>query len=80
MNEKVVTPKSFVAGDFLVPEDDLGPNKIFTAIKILAVDDKGYKCKRINLMYNGEEFFMSKDAMNKTHWVAVENSVQLPLL
>ncbi len=47
MNEKVVTLKSFVAGDFLVPEDDLGPNKIFTSIKILAVDDKGYKCKRM---------------------------------
>lgn len=80
MNEKIVIPKNFKVGDFLVPEDNLGSNKIFSALKIMSVDDKGYKCKRVNAIYNGEEFFMAKDMMNKTKWIAVENGVQLPLL
>ena len=77
-NTQPVIQKNFKAGDFLVPVD--AQHSISSSIKILTADDKGYKCKRVNLSYNGEEFFMARDMMNKTKWVAVKEGIQLSLL
>ena len=70
--------KTFKVGDYLVPEDN--EKCISSAIKIIGVDDKGYKCKRINFYYDGEEFFMAKDMMNRSKWITVKEGIQLSLL
>ena len=79
-NTLPVVPKIFKAGDYLVPDIDFDTDKIFSAIRILSVDDKGYKCKRVHYTYNGEEFYMSKEMMSRTHWVLIKEGSQLPLL
>lgn len=44
-------------------------------IEIVGIDPKGFKCKRLHPFYNGEEFFLTIDAMKKSHWIEVPKCI-----
>jgi len=62
-------------GDYLMP--DGGP--VSSAIRVITVNDQGYRFRRCHPSYNGEEFFMSKEALTRSHWVELPIGTQLLL-
>ena len=62
--------------EILCPDE----GSIFSSIKIVMLGEKGVKVKRVNQYYNGEEFFLAYEALEKSSWRAIPNNTQLPLL
>jgi len=62
-------------GSYLMPTG--GP--VESAIRIIEVKEQGFRFRRCNSYYNGEEFFLSRDALIKSQWVIVPERTQLLL-
>ena len=60
---------------YLMPNE--GP--VSSSIKIIESNEKGFRFRRIHQYYNGEEFFLSKEALMKSNWVIVPKGIQLLL-
>jgi len=65
--------QSLKVGDWLMPE---GVN-IASSIRILEASQNGFKVKRVNLTYNGEEFFMGTKMLLESKWILIPNNCQL---
>ena len=63
-------------GQYLMPD---GLNAA-SAIKLIEANEKGFKFRRCNSYYNGEEFFLNQDTLVKSNWVIVPEGTQLELL
>ena len=53
---------------------------VSSAIRLIEINDKGFRFCRCHSYYNSEEFFLNKDALIKSHWVLVPIGTQLTLL
>ena len=54
--------------------------KISSSIRILEALPNGFKVKRINLAYDGEEFFMATKMLADSKWIPLPNNSQLAFL
>ena len=63
-------------GSYLMPS---GGNAA-SAIRLIEANDKGYKFRRCNQYYKGEEFFLNQETLIKSNWVFVPVGTQLELL
>jgi hypothetical protein len=54
----------------LIPIDPLCPleRRVRSGIKCIAVDEKGFRFRRLNEYYNGEEFFLTRQALETSKW------------
>jgi len=62
-------------GSLLMP--DGGP--INSSIKVIAINEQGFRFRKCHPSCNGEEFFMSKKALTRSHWILVPEGTQLTL-
>jgi hypothetical protein len=62
-------------GSQLMP--DGGP--LNSSIKIISVNEQGFRFRRCHSYYNGEEFFLTRDALIKSQWILVPEGTQLLL-
>ena len=63
---------NIVVGSVLIGDDlDITPLPLLLAsgVDIIGVDEKGFRLRRRHPSYNGEEFFLTMDAMRKSHWI-----------
>ena len=51
-------------GDYLC----LSEGPISSSIRIIEVNEQGFRCRRVHLYHNGEEFFMNRQMMEKSLW------------
>jgi len=51
-----------------------------SSIRIIDISEQGFRFRRCHSYYNGEEFFLNKDALIKSNWVIVPAGTQLELL
>lgn len=63
-------------GSYLMPD---GGNA-GSAIRTIEIQEQGFRFRRCHQYYNGEEFFLSKDALIKSQWILVPIGTQLTLL
>jgi hypothetical protein len=66
-------------GAVLIP-DDLGQplsGRMGSAIRCMAVDEKGFRFRKMNIFCGGEEFFLAKQALQNSHWTYVPDESQL---
>ena len=63
-------------GLYLMPDS----GNVGSAIRLIETNDKGFRFRRCHSYYNGEEFFLNKDALIKSNWVLVPIGTQLELL
>ena len=63
-------------GSYLMP----GGGNAGSAIRLIEANDKGFRFRRCNQYYNGEEFFLNQDVLIKSNWVIVPIGTQLELL
>ena len=66
-------------GAHLMPDGLPEDVAVGSAIKLIEVQEKGFRFRRIHLYYNGEEFFLTKEALIKTQWIFVPIGMQLVL-
>lgn len=62
-------------GDILISND--GPIHTSSGVKVITTLENGVRLRRIHLSYNNEEFFLSFDALNNSHWIQVPDNTQL---
>jgi hypothetical protein len=47
-----------------------------SGVNVVAADDKGFRLQRRWAGYNGEEFYLTRDALTRSHWIlATEGTV-----
>ena len=63
-------------GSYLMPNG----GKAGSAIRLIEINDKGFRFRRCHSYYNGEEFFLNKETLIKSNWVLVPEGTQLELL
>jgi hypothetical protein len=66
----------YKVGDYFMPVD--GP--ITSSVKLITIDEKGLRFKKIHHHNNGEEFFINKEAFEKSLWRPIAINTQLLLL
>ena len=74
MNESQI--QSLRVGDYLMPDE----GKVSSSIRIIEILPKGIKVKRVNLAYEGEEFFMAPKMLSESKWVTIPDNSQLAFL
>ena len=62
-------------GSYLMPNSGL----VESAIRVIEINEQGFRFHRCNLYYAGEEFFLSTNALTNSNWVVVPVSTQLLL-
>lgn len=67
---------SLRVGDYLMPSG--GP--VNSSIRVIEINERGFRFRRINLFHQGEEFFLSRDLLMRSNWTIVPVGTQLPLL
>lgn len=60
-------------GDWFMPDE----GKVSSSIRVIEVQVAGFKVKRVNLSYDGEEFFVASKMMTDSKWVPVPLGSQL---
>ena len=45
------------------------PILLDSGVNVVAVDDKGFRLQRRWADYNGEEFYLTRDALTRSHWI-----------
>ena len=63
-------------GDWYMPEG--GP--VASSVRVVLLDEKGLRLRRMHVSYSGEEFFMTTEAWGKSQWVPVPDGTQLAFL
>ena len=63
-------------GSYLMPDG----GRVGSAIRLIEINDKGFRFHRCHSYYNGEEFFLNQDTLVKSNWVFVPIGTQLELL
>ena len=63
-------------GSYLMPNG----GKACSAIRLIEINDKGFRFRRCHSYYNGEEFFLNQETLVKSNWVLVPEGTQLELL
>jgi hypothetical protein len=63
-------------GSYLMPDG----GRDGSAIRLIEANDKGFRFRRCNQYYNGEEFFLNQETLVKSNWVFVPIGTQLELL
>ena len=62
-------------GSYLIPNGV----SLESAIMVIEIKEQGFRFRRCHLSYNGEEFFLSRDALARYQWVIVPIGTQLLL-
>jgi hypothetical protein len=62
-------------GSYLMPDG----GSTTSSIKVVEVQEKGFRFRRCHSYHNGEEFFLSKEALCKSQWVLIPIGTQLIL-
>lgn len=63
--------ENITVGNGLISDDlKITPikNLLESGITCVGVNEKGFTFKRIHPSFNGEEFFLTKQALEKSHW------------
>lgn len=63
--------ENIAVGSVLISDSlDITPLPLLLAsgVDVIGVDEKGFRLRRRHSSYNGEEFFLTIDAMRKSHW------------
>jgi hypothetical protein len=63
-------------GSYLMP-DGLS---IDSSIRVITINEQGFRFRRCNQYYNGEEFFMTREALIRSQWILVPMETQLTFL
>jgi len=66
---------NYKLGDYFMPVD--GP--ITSSIRLITINEQGLRFKKIHYIRNGEEFFLTKDAFEKSLWRTIPVNTQLIL-
>jgi hypothetical protein len=65
-------------GSLLIVDDTQSlEGKMASAIRCIFLDEKTYRFKKMNVHCNGEEFFLTKQALESSHWILAPLGVQL---
>lgn len=68
-----------VIGNILIPNDTFQSveNKMGSAVQCIFIDNNGYRFRRFNILHNREEFFLTKDALEKSQWIQAPINSQM---
>lgn len=66
-------------GDLLISDDPMchPENLAASGIQVIEVTEQGFRVRRMNLCYNGEIFFLTRQALQQSHWVQAPNGTQM---
>jgi hypothetical protein len=68
-------------GTLLIVDDTQSlEGRMGSAIRCIFLDEKGYRFKKMNVHCNGEEFFLTKQALEGSHWIDAPIGSQLRFL
>jgi hypothetical protein len=62
-------------GSYLMPDGCSASS----SIRVIEVQEQGFRFRRCHSYYNGEEFFLSREALGRSQWVLVPAGMQLML-
>jgi hypothetical protein len=65
--------------DILISGNQDNFGNIEGGIQVTAMNEQGIKARRIHPLHNGEEFFLSNNALETSYWKPLEIGRQLPL-
>lgn len=78
LTANTISTESTRIGTILIPNDAQSlEGRMGSAVCCIAIDDKGFRFRKMNLRCNGEEFFLTKDAFMSSQWVNVPSNTQL---
>lgn len=60
-------------GEWYMPEG--GP--VASSVRVVAVEEKGLRVRRVHVSYGGEEFFLTWEAWGQSKWRPVPEGTQL---
>jgi len=66
-------------GSRLMPSGLPPDRAIHSSIVVIEITEQGYRFRRVNTFYNGEEFFLNRGAFLRSQWIPIPNDVQLTL-
>lgn len=52
-------------------------NIMGSAIRCISINEQGFRFRKINLVRNGEEFFLTRQALENSLWILPPNNAQL---
>jgi hypothetical protein len=66
-------------GTVLITDDPIVrlENNMASAIQVIEVTEQGFRVRRMNLYYNGETFFLTRQALEQSHWTYAPLNSQL---
>jgi hypothetical protein len=69
-------------GTILIPNSSWNnpENALASAIQCLEINEQGYRFRRMNLNYNGETFFLTKQALDSSNWMLPYSPCQMRFL
>jgi hypothetical protein len=67
-------------GTILIPRGCPASVGMGSAIQCLSADEKGFRFRRMNLNYGGEEFFLTRQAIETSQWDYSPENSQLRFL
>ena len=65
--------------DILVSGNQNHWGNVCAGIRVIQLGENGIKARRVHYSYHGEEFFLTHQALETSHWKLLEQG-QLPLL
>jgi hypothetical protein len=70
--------ENITVGMLLIPNDSRQSveNRMASAIRCIGINEQGYRFRRMNLHYNGEEFFLNRQSLEQSHWMHPPNNMQ----
>ena len=70
-----------IVGTILIPLDSCSLYvNMGSAIRCVSVNEQGFRLRRMNLYYQGEEFFLTRQALQNSNWTEAPNNTQLRFL